>query len=222
MHSFSRAHGRPVPIGVSSPSPRYFLRRVLAIGIALSFTLGAALVTTVISAAPASAHPNLIMITPASNAQLTRAPTQVVVEFDESVAAAFVTVLVTNAAGISVAKGKPTVLGFKVTQALSPDMVAGDYRIVHRVVGADGHPIAGESKFTLTLTAPRSPETSAEIPPSSTRTSAPSGPAAATPSAEGSTAGQSGWLTRFLLPIAGTLGLLIVGAGVILWKNQRR
>lgn len=220
MHKPSRAHGRTAPVGASSPAPRLARTSVLAASIAFSFTI-AALVTSVITASPAAAHTKPVRITPASNAQLTKAPTKLVVEFNESVSTKFVTVVVTNAAGISVAKGKPTVVGPKVTQALSPDMVDGDYRVAHRVVGVDGHPITGVSNFTLTL-ATKSPVTSATTPSSPPATSAPPGPPAAAAAAEVPSAGQSGWLTRFLLPIAGTLGLLIVSAGLILWRHKER
>src|SRR5665647_3912023 len=100
-------------------SSRRSLATVLATGMAVSFALGASLVTSVISAAPASAHAALVKITPDADARLTNAPTQVVLEFDEPVSATFATIVVTTAAGLSVARGKPTVLGAKVTQALS-------------------------------------------------------------------------------------------------------
>ena len=133
-----------------TPSRRAGPWRHLATGVALSFALGAVLVTSVISAAPASAHAALVKITPDADAQLTTAPTEVVLEFDEPVSATFATVVVTTAAGVTVARGKPTVLGAKVTQALSPTMASGGYRIAFRVVSNDGHPVSGQSRFTLT------------------------------------------------------------------------
>ena len=194
---------------------------VLATGVALAFAFGAALVTSVVSAAPASAHAALVKITPDANAQLATAPTEVVLEFDEPVSATFATVLVTTAAGVSVARGTPAVLGAKVTQALSPDLVSGGYRIAFRVLSDDGHPVSGESSFTLTLTPGTSPGTSGGT---SSASPVPPTPSAA---AAGSTAkspkrGQGGWLSSLLIPIAGALGLLVIGTGVLLWHRQRR
>lgn len=215
------------------------LAAVVAAGLALSFAFGAALVTSVISAAPASAHAALIKITPDADARLTTAPAQVVLEFDEPISTTFATVVVTTAAGVNVARGRPTVLGGKVTQALSPDLASGNYRVAYRVVSNDGHPVSGESTFTLALAPGTSPATSAGAPsatsassssaPSSTTSTASVSPSPATPSvavaaappAEGTQVGQGDRPTRSLAPIAGAVGLLVIGAGVLLWKSQR-
>lgn len=212
----------------SRSTSRRPLATVLAAGFALSFALGAALVTSVISAAPASAHAVLVKITPAANAKLTKAPTQVVVEFNEPVGSTFATVVVTNAAGTNISSGKPTVLGGEVTQALSPNLASGAYRIAFRVTSDDGHPVTGVSTFTLTLASSGSqtttPTTTAGTPsqPAPPSQTTPSQAASATPSATGSTPDQEGWLTRFFAPIAGAVGLLVIGAGVLLWERQRR
>ena len=205
------------------------LSTVLAAGFALSFAFGAALVTSVVSAAPASAHAVLIKITPEADAQLTTAPTQVVLEFDEPMSTTFSTVVVTTAAGVTVARGRPTVLGAKVTQVLSPGMASGDYRVAYRVVSADGHPVSGESNFTLALAPGTSPATSAGAPSASSSTTSaslsqatPSVPVAAASPAKGPKAGQGDWLTRSLALLAGAVGLLVIGAGVLLWERQRR
>lgn len=219
--------GRDTMRAMFSPSLwRSPLATAMAAGVALSFTFGAALVTSAISAAPASAHAVLVKITPDPDAQLTTAPTEVVLEFDEPVSTTFATVVVTTAAGVTVARGKPTVLGAKVTQPLSPDMASGGYRVAYRVVSDDGHSVSGESNFTLTLTSFTSPATSVGTPSASASASptpaTPSAPAVAGPSADGPKAGPGGWLSRFLVPIAGAVGLLVIGAGVLLWDRQRR
>ena len=136
---------RTVPTLSSSRRPlATVLLAVLAAGAALSFAFAAALVTSVISAAPASAHAVLVKITPTANAQLTTAPTQVVVEFNQPVSTNFARVVVTTAAGVDVAQGKATVLGAKVTQALIPDLTSGHYRVAFGVTSNDGHPVTGE------------------------------------------------------------------------------
>jgi methionine-rich copper-binding protein CopC len=196
------------------PSSRRPLATVVAAGVALAFAFGAALVTSVISAAPASAHAVLVGITPAANAQLTTAPTKVVVEFDEPVSTNFATVVVTNAAGASVATGKAAVLGAKVTQALSPALSSGAYRIAYQVTSDDGHPVSGESRFTLKLGAGASPAT--------TSSPAKGAATAAGSSAVGAPAGQSSWLSRYGVPTAGAVGLLVLGAGLLLSRRRRR
>jgi methionine-rich copper-binding protein CopC len=208
----------------SRSSSRSPLATVVAAGVAMLFALGTALVTSVISAAPASAHAVLVKITPGPNAQLTTAPKEVVLEFDERVSTTFATVVVTTAAAVTVARGKPTVLGSKVTQALAPGLASGGYRVAFRVVSDDGHPISGESTFTLRLTSTTSP--AASIAPSA---SASASPSPATPSvhavaglsAKAPKPEQAGGLSRFLVPIAGAVGLLVIGAGVLLWDRQR-
>src|SRR5665647_3473122 len=137
----------------SSYRPRSTSHRFLSavtVAVVASSAFGFAMVTSVVTAASASAHAELVRITPDRDAQLTTAPKDVVLEFSEPVNASFATVVVTSAAGVSVTSGKPTVVGAKVTQALVPRMAAGAYRVAFRVVSNDGHPVTGESRFTLT------------------------------------------------------------------------
>jgi methionine-rich copper-binding protein CopC len=214
-------------------SPRS-VANVLVTGIALSLTMVAALVAmvvamvvaSVISAAPASAHAALVKITPNADAHLTTAPREVLLEFDEPVSATFATVVVTTAAGVTVVRGRPRVLGAKVTQALSPEMASGSYRVAYRVVSSDGHPVSGESRFTLTLTSGPSPATLGLTPSASASASSgpptPSAPALARPPTKSPKPGQAGWLSRSLVPIGGAAGLMIVGGGVLLWACRRR
>ena len=195
---------------------------VLAVGVLLSFALGAALVTSVTNAAPASAHAVLVKVTPAADARLTTAPTRVVVEFNQPVSMSFARVVVTTAAGVSVTQGTATVLGAEVTQALSPGLAPGEYRVAFGVTSSDGHPVTGESKFTLTPSSAAAPETSAVVPSASPRAAPPPAPVAAAPSADASTASQGGWLAQNLLRISGTAGILVIGTGVLLWERRRR
>jgi len=183
-----------------------------------SSALGLAMVTSVVTAASASAHAELVKITPDVDAQLTTAPKDVVLEFSEAVNASFATVVVTTSAGVSVTSGKPTVVGAKVTQALVPGMAAGTYRVAYRVVSNDGHPVAGESRFTLTLAPTTSPSPS---PPS---VSPPATPSVATtdvaPPPSPNT-DQRGGLSRSSLAIAGAFALLLIGAGLLLRRRKR-
>ncbi len=198
---------------------------VVAAGIAMSFALGATAVVSVVAAAPAAAHTALIKITPYAGAQLTAAPTKVVLEFNEPVSRTFATVVVSTTAGVAVTRGKPMVLGARVTQLLSTELASGHYRVAYRLVSADGHPVSGESDFTLALipaasSAPPAgvPSTSAPAPASASV----SAPGAAATTAKNSQPANSGWLSPLLVPIAGAVGLLAIGGGVLRWDRRRR
>lgn len=187
-----------------------------------SLTFGAALANSLINAASASAHTKVVKVTPGPDARLTAAPLQVVAEFNEPVSTSFATVVVTSAAGANVALGKPTVDGASVTQALSPRLAAGSYRVAFRVVSKDGHPVSGESRFTLTLPATARPTTT------SPSTSVPVASPPATPSvvaAEVAPAvlpkADQGGGNQLPLAIAGGVGVLVLGAGALLWRRTR-
>jgi copper resistance protein C len=203
---------------------RGHLARVLTVGVALSFAWGAVVVTALVSAAPASAHAALVKITPNADATLTTAPTEVVLQFDEPVSPTFATVVVTTAAGVNVARGKPTVLGARVTQPLSPAIASGGYRIAYRVVSNDGHPVSGESHFSLTLASGSGSATPVGTPPTSgSATSATA--AASTIAGPSSTRPQPGpvrWPSRYLVPGSGAVAFLAIGAGLFVWYRQRR
>jgi methionine-rich copper-binding protein CopC len=200
-------------------SPSFSLRPragVFAAGMALSLALGAALVGSVIGASGASAHAALVKIVPAANARLSTAPADVVLEFDEPVSTEFVTVVVTSAAGVTVARGKPTVKGVQVTQPLSANIASGSYRIAYRVTSDDGHPVAGQSTFMLTLASGSSTATST--------LSSPASPARATAPVLASTSGKtsvglSGALSHFSVPVVGAAALLLMGVGLVLWRR---
>lgn len=203
--------------------PHSSWRRQISPGLAAAVTasaLGLALFTTVISATSAAAHTELVRITPEMNARLTTAPTEVVLEFSAPVSTAFATVRVTTAGGAVVTRGKPAVVGARITQALSPRLDSGAYRVAFRVVSADGHPVTGESGFTLLpVPAPSgSPSTSApSVSPLATRS--PVGPDL-TPVQSPRASPDSG-PSRLMMAIAGAVGLLIAGAGLWVWLRKR-
>jgi len=193
-----------------------------------SSAFGFAMVTAVVTAASASAHTKLVKITPDVDAQLTTAPKDVVLKFSEYVNTSFATVVVTSAAGVSVTSGKPTVVGATVTQALVPRMAAGAYRVAFRVVSNDGHPVAGESRFTLMqapTTSPSASQPSASQPSASPRSASPSGtplvPTTDVAPLPSPNTGQGGGLSRSSLATAGAFGLLLIGAGLLLWRRKR-
>lgn len=98
------------------------------------------------TAGRASAHAQLLSITPANDELLTTAPTEVVLQFNEpvSLAGGDVRVLDDNAVAVS---APPTITDSTITVALNSDLREGTYTITYQVVSADSHRIAGASVF---------------------------------------------------------------------------
>ncbi|MEV8166677.1 copper resistance CopC family protein [Microbacterium paraoxydans] len=120
------------------------------------FAAGAVLAAVAIlaTAAPATAHDQLIESSPADGERLDTAPVSVTMTFsgellvlDESTAGAVV--LVVDAEGEDWATGEVEVRGRNVTAALLPDMPDGGYQVRWQVVSEDGHPIAGVIPFAI-------------------------------------------------------------------------
>ncbi|AMG85185.1 copper resistance protein CopC [Microbacterium sp. PAMC 28756] len=118
-----------------------------------------AAVAILATAAPATAHDQLIESSPADGERLDTAPVSVTMTFsgellvlDESTAGAVV--LVVDAEGEDWATGEVEVRGRNVTAALLPDMPDGGYQVRWQVVSEDGHPIAGVIPFAVGDTVP--------------------------------------------------------------------
>jgi len=196
---------------------------VLVVSVMVSFAFGITVLTSVISAAPASAHAVLVKITPSPGAQLTTAPHTVVLEFDEPMSPTFATVVVTTAGGLPVTRGKPTVQGNTVTQPLILGMASGSYRVAFRVVSNDGHPVSGESKFTLSGAVGTAPSTPVGTTSGSASSVAPTPivPAVTETPAGGSSPGNAGLPGILLLLISGAAGLLAIGV-IARLRGRRR
>ncbi|WP_185746041.1 copper resistance CopC family protein [Oryzihumus leptocrescens] len=176
----------------------------------------AALAGGTLALAPsASAHATLLKVSPADGATLTTAPRQVDLTFDEPVSSRFATVVITGPSGEDATAGPATVNGAHVAAALAGGLASGEYRVAFRVVSDDGHPVTGQSRFTLNLPAagpsPRAPA------PSASPLAAPS-----TAAAPASLAGDgSSWVTQHLPALSGALLLVVVGAGALVWDRRR-
>jgi methionine-rich copper-binding protein CopC len=104
---------------------------------------------TVTAVAPAWGHAVLTGSTPKDGASVKSLSDEVVLTFDENVAApAFVVVKAPD--GSTISDGDAAVLDNTVTQAVTPPGEAGRYTMSYRVVSADGHPITGKLSFTVT------------------------------------------------------------------------
>ena len=120
-------------------------------------TLGvlACLVAAVgLSAAPATAHDELVGTTPADGSTVDVAPDQVVLTFTEPAVALGTQVVVTGPDGSNLATGDVQLVGSTVVQALADLRPAGAYRVDWRVTSDDGHPVTGTFAFTATGSVP--------------------------------------------------------------------
>lgn len=96
------------------------------------------------------AHAALQSATPAKDAVVT-APTEITLQFNEKLEAAFSSARLTDSAGKAVGTGKaaldpanPAILKLAV-----PALAPGRYRVEYGVVGHDGHRRKGDYSFTV-------------------------------------------------------------------------
>lgn len=113
----------------------------------LAAALAAALL--LVPAAPAAAHNSLKAATPAKNAQLATAPTEITLEFLQRLDPAFTTIVLSDAAQQKIPTGEPMVTGATGTISIDDPLPNGTYTVAYRVVSADGHPVQGSYPFTV-------------------------------------------------------------------------
>ena len=128
--------------------------RVVALVLAVVLVAGVvlALLATVVQARPAQAavpaHATLVSVTPKDGAQLSAAPTDLVLTFDSAVSAQFVQVYLTRD-GAQVQTGPPSSTGAVVTVPVTGPTGPGAYQLRWQVTGEDGHRVPGESSFAV-------------------------------------------------------------------------
>ncbi|GLZ41291.1 copper resistance CopC family protein [Actinokineospora sp. NBRC 105648] len=153
-------------------------------------------------AGPALAHNQLVSSNPADKASLETGPGTIELTFDQPVQAGenLNTLVVVGPAGKDQWQaGKAAVRGNVVSAPLRPLGPAGEYRVGYRILSADGHPVTGEIKFTLTKAGNGTPAPAEEV-AQDTGT-----PAASTPDDGG-------------VPVWVWIGgaVLLLGAGIVL------
>ncbi|MEU5931691.1 copper resistance CopC family protein [Micromonospora sp. H61] len=168
----------------------------------------AALVAVLIPASPAWAHNSLKTATPARDATVPSAPTEVTLEFMQRLDPAFTTIVLTDAAKRKLPTGEPVVTGAKSTVQVTDTLPNGTYTVAYRVVSVDGHPVQGSYPFTV------ADPTSSAAPVADVSASAPAPSAAATKSGGGPSAG--------LLVAAAALALLVLLTAGLLWRRAAR
>jgi hypothetical protein len=170
------------------------MRRLAGLGAAVAVACLAVFWT----ATPASAHNSLIASTPQDGAELAAGPQTVQLTFDEPVqnGQGLNTIAVLGPNNDHWEGGAATVAGNVVTAPVRTLGPAGAYKIGWRILSADGHPVSGELRFTLTKAGDGTPA------PAGQQQAAPDTPA-------GSDSGVPIWVW-----IAGAAVLL--GAGLVL------
>ncbi|WP_336644632.1 copper resistance CopC family protein [Microbacterium sp. USHLN186] len=118
----------------------------------------AAVAASLAVAAPASAHDTIVSSTPAADAQLTSAPTEVVLTFSNNLLSldenSGTAMTVTDESGKDWVAGEPEISADTVTVPLAEGMPNGAYRVTWQVVSSDGHPTSGEYGFALAAAPP--------------------------------------------------------------------
>lgn len=128
--------------GQRTPGP---VRRAL---LGATAALALAFVPSVTVAGPAAAHTDLVGTTPADGESLEVAPDELRIDFSEALVPALTDVVVREASGEVVRTASPAVFGGSLGVGL-PALDRGGYRVEFRVVGQDGHPVAGELEFRV-------------------------------------------------------------------------
>lgn len=109
-----------------------------------------ALLASIASAGPASAHAVLISSSPGEGERLPRSPSEVTVSFSEDVTAGLGGLAVYASDGSRVDVGTPFQPNdSQVRVDLRPDLPSGTYVASYRVVSADGHPVSGAVVFAV-------------------------------------------------------------------------
>jgi copper resistance protein C len=108
-----------------------------------------AAVALLATAAPASAHDELLSSTPAAGDRLDSAPAEIALTFPQPVLDVGASMLVTDADGVDHVAGAPVLDAGTVTVPLEPDLRHGAYEVRWRVVSSDGHPLSGIIHFTV-------------------------------------------------------------------------
>lgn len=193
------------------------------------FAVLVAVLAGLATAAPASAHAELISADPADGATVTSLPTTATLTFSEEIDPSTAQVALTDAAGATLSSVPPfTAAGTTVSQPLPATLPAGAYTLAYRIVSLDGHPVGGTVRFTVAGSATSASPSVVSSQPASdaTPTSAstpPTSPAAAgatsvagSPVAASSDDGGSGALWWVLAVVV----VLVVVAGVVVLRRR--
>jgi copper resistance protein C len=116
-------------------------------------------------AGPAGAHTALKASSPKDGGKIGVAPSQLIMEFTEPILTVGYRVVVEGPNGRPYQAGAAQITDGTLTQPLNPLGPIGTYRVSFRVVAADGHPLTGGMRFTLTKPGPAAGGAKAEVQP---------------------------------------------------------
>lgn len=107
--------------------------------------------TTMVGYTSAWAHATLKSATPAKDAEVTAAPKEITLQFNEKLEAAFSNAKVVDSAGKEVTTDKATLDAAdpSVMKLPVPALKAGTYKVEYIGVGHDGHRRKGDYSFTV-------------------------------------------------------------------------
>ena len=102
-------------------------------------------------ALPASAHAQLALSNPKASATLTKAPTKITLTFDDNLVAVEGAnqIVVSDPKGRAVTTGTTIVSGAVLEVGLKKLSINGRYKVLYRVLSADGHPVTAFYYFYL-------------------------------------------------------------------------
>ncbi|MDX6302202.1 MAG: copper transport protein [Nocardioidaceae bacterium] len=114
---------------------------------AILTTVVAAVLMLLVSAAPASAHSELVSSSPANGTRLDHAPPQVTLVFTEGINLIPGGLQLLDTRGATVKTAAPTAQGNTITWPMPGNLGSGAYVVNWRIISADGHPVSGAFSF---------------------------------------------------------------------------
>ncbi len=175
--------------------------------LAMSLITGCIAVLTIAGAGPACAHAVLESTSPAAGSSVGKAPTSVVLTFDEPPIGRYSAIHVTGPDGRRRDVGSATLSGASVTQKISGELPSGQYVVDWRVVSDDGHPVSGQFTYTI----PQGTAGLSAVAPAPTSAAT----AATAPTSHGSS--SSGWIIAAVVVIV----LGVTGVGGLTLRRRR-
>lgn len=128
-----------------------FVQRLRWRGVAAIATVVGAVLATMLTAAPAWAHDELLSSSPAADEVLSSPPTDFRLTFSEELQASSTIAALTRDSGQAVEAPPFVVQEATIIQPFPVAAPSGRYTLAYRVASTDGHPIQGSVSFDLQI-----------------------------------------------------------------------
>jgi methionine-rich copper-binding protein CopC len=171
---------------------------------------GAAVLALAVTAAPASAHTSLKDANPRAGSTIA-SPSRIVLTYEDPVS--FPKVVLADAANKQVAVGAARAVDNRVTAPVTAPLPNGTYTVGWRVVAADGHPVTGSYKFTVSGSGAAA---AAPAPDAQQSGAQQSGGHSEAHGSQGKSGGSNGWLWVGLIALA----VVAAGGGALALKRR--